>query len=93
MSEAKTTTDHAAIRAWAEARGGRPRRRQGTGGKGTGGGGAGVLQDRLRPEGGGTGGDLLGGVLRDLRGERARLLHQEETKDGSESRFFKLVRR
>lgn len=33
MSQGKTTTDHAAIRKWAEARGGKPARVKGTGRK------------------------------------------------------------
>ena len=86
MSDAQTTTDHDAIRAWAEARGGRPARVEGTGE-------GGLLRivfggddDKLEE----IDWDEFFAVFED-RG--LAFLHQDKTADGSESRFFKLVER
>jgi hypothetical protein len=92
MSEAKTTTDHAAIRAWAEARGGRPAAAKGTGGEGKGG-GAGVLRIDFGPKEEGLEEISWEEFFETFEASGLAFLHQEETKDGSESRFFKLVRR
>ena len=89
MSDSKTTTDHDEIRRWAEERGGRPVTAKGT----ESGGEPGVLRfDFNEPE------DSLEEISWDeffekFEKEKLALLYQEETKDGSESRFFKLVNR
>ena len=89
MSDAQTTTDHAAIRRWAEARGGRPATVRGTGQEDE----AGVLRfDFGKPE------DSLEEITWDEFFEKFEesglaLLYQDKTKDGSISRFFKLVNR
>jgi hypothetical protein len=89
MSDARTTTDHAAIRKWAESRGGRPATVKGTGNADE----AGVLRfDFGEPE------DSLEEISWDeffakFEENGLALLYQDETKDGSTSRFFKLVSR
>ena len=85
----KTTTDHDEIRRWAEERGGRPASAKGTesGGK------PGVLRfDFNEPE------ESLEEISWDeffdkFEDARLALLYEDETKDGKESRFFKLVNR
>jgi hypothetical protein len=89
MSEAQTTTDHATIRRWAEARGGRPATVRRTGTKGE----PGVLRfDFGEPEG------SLEAIsweefFAKFEESNLALLYQEKTKDGQTSRFFKLVSR
>ena len=89
MSSSKTTTDHDEIRRWAEERGGRPATAKGT----ESGGEPGVLRfDFNEPE------ESLQEISWDeffdkFEKEKLALLYQEERKDGSESRFFKLVNR
>ena len=88
MSEAQVTTDHAAIRQWAEARGGRPARVQETAGRGD----AGVLRIDFEPE-------LAENVeliswdsfFEKFDAENLGFLHQDRTGDGSLSRFHKFV--
>jgi hypothetical protein len=86
MSEATATTDHQAIRDWAEARGGHPARVRGTGGSG-------VLRiDFDPPE------DDLEAITWDeffevFDDRRLAFLHQDKTEDGATSRFNKLVNR
>lgn len=89
MSEAKTTTDHDEIRAWAEARDGRPAHVVGTGGEDD----PGILRFDFGPK---------EDKLEELPWEEffekfdengLALLYQEQTKDGGESRFFKFVKR
>ena len=89
MSDAQVTTDHAAIRKWAEARGGRPANVKGTG-KGE----AGVLRIDFEPE-------LAEGLeliswddfFAKFDEEKLGFLHQDKTADGSTSRFHKFVDR
>jgi hypothetical protein len=89
MSEAATTTDHDAIRSWAEDRQARPARVKATGGKDD----PGVLRfDFGEPE------ESLEPISWDeffekFEDNQLALLHQDRTKDGQLSRFFKLVRR
>ena len=89
MSEAQTTTDHATIRKWAEARGGRPATVKRTGDKNE----PGVLRfDFGEPE------DSLEEIsweefFAKFDQSELALLYQDKTKDGSTSRFFKLVKR
>jgi hypothetical protein len=89
MSEAEVTTDHDTIRRWAEKRGGRPAHVKGTGRHD-----AGLLRIDFEPE-----------VEENLEliswedffakfdAEKLGFLHQDETKDGSVSRFHKFVDR
>ncbi len=87
----KTTTDHDEIRRWAEERGGRPARVRDTGG----GDDAGILRIDFP----GVGDD---DALEEISWEEffekfeesdLALVYQEQTEDGSESRFSKLVSR
>jgi hypothetical protein len=87
--ESKTTTDHAEIRRWVEERGGRPARVKETGSNGD----PGIL----RVDYPGRGDDeALEEIswdewLRAFDENKLAFLYQEETKDGNESRFSKLV--
>ncbi|ALA19203.1 MULTISPECIES: hypothetical protein [Chelatococcus] len=86
MSEAKTTTDHAAIRKWVEARQGRPARVK-TSGPG------GILRiDFGKPE------ENLEEIsweefFRIFDENRLAFLHQERTEGGDVSRFSKFIER
>lgn len=89
MTSAETTTDHAAIRRWAEARNGKPAAVPTTRAEN----GAGRLridfdgyEDGLKP----ISWDEFFAAF-----EEARLafLYQDRTPDGAQSRFFKLVHR
>lgn len=90
MSEAEVTTDHDAIRKWAEARDGRPASVKGTGK----GGKAGLLRIDFEPE-------LAEGLeliswddfFAKFDREKLAFLRQEKTADGSVSRFHKFVER
>ncbi|HEY0180420.1 MAG TPA: hypothetical protein VGC30_12440 [Dokdonella sp.] len=87
--EAKTTTNHDEIRRWAEARGGRPATVKGTE---HGGEHAGILRIAF------SGDDHLEAIPWDeffAKFDEANLafLHQDRTKDGEQSRFFKFVER
>ena len=89
MSSSETTTDHDTIRKWIEARGGVPTVVKGTEGED----GEGILRVDFaeRDE-----------KLEEIPWEEffatfedrgLAFLHQDKTKDGSESRFFKFVKR
>jgi hypothetical protein len=84
-----TTTDHDEIRRWAEERGGRPATAKGT----ESGGEPGVLRfDFNEPE------ESLEEIswedfFHKFDDAGLALVYQDETKDGSESRFFKFVNR
>jgi hypothetical protein len=89
MSQAKTITDHDAIRKWAEERGGRPARVKSTADKG----GGGVLRFDF-----GDKDDALEEIdwetfFQIFDENDLALLEQDETKDGKQSRFFKFVQR
>lgn len=91
MSDAKVTTDHEVIRKWVEARDGKPARVKATGDKG----GAGVLRIDYP---GYAGEDTLEAISWDdffagFEENQLAFLYQEETKDGKESRFSKLIDR
>ena len=92
MSEAKTTTDHAAIRRWVEERGGRPVSVEGTERRGE---HAGVLRIDFPGRGAEDGLTELSWeeFFDKFEKERLAFLYQEETKGGSDSRFFKFVQR
>ncbi len=89
MTEANTTIDHAAIRRWAEERGGKPTRVKGT----EDGSGEGILRfDFAEPD------DKLEEIsweqfFQTFDDRGLALLHQDKTSDGKMSRFFKFVRR
>jgi hypothetical protein len=90
MADSKTTTDHDTIRKWADERGGRPATVSGTE---SGGDDAGILRiDFQDPD------DKLEQIswddwFRKFDDSKLAFLYQDETKDGSTSRFFKLVSR
>ncbi len=91
MSEAKTTTDHAQIRQWVEERSGYPARVKGTADKDS----SGVL---VIDYPGYSGTDTLERIswdefFRGFEENKLAFLYQDETSDGSESRFSKLVSR
>jgi len=90
---AKTTTDHDEIRRWAEERGGRPAAVQGTGSDGD----PGILRIEF-PDYAEADDDNLVEISWDewfdaFEQNELALLYQEETPDGDESRFSKLVSR
>jgi len=91
MSEARTTTDHAQIKEWVEARGGNPARVKGTNEKGT----SGVL---VVDYPGYAGTETLEAISWDeffkgFEENNLAFLYQDETKAGDESRFSKLINR
>ena len=79
MSAAETTTDHDAIRRWAEARGAHPAAARGTGDDGEPDEGL----ERISWE----------EFFATFDEKSLAFLHQDETKDGSPSRFNRFVRR
>jgi hypothetical protein len=87
--EAKQTVDHDEIRRWADARDGRPATVKGTADSGE---EAGVLRIAFRDD------ESLETIEWDeffekFEEEGLAFLYQEQTADGSRSRFFKLVQR
>lgn len=90
MSEATVTTDHDAIRRWAEERGGRPASARGTGD----GDEPGVLRIDFEPE-------MAEGLeeisweafFEKFDEEKLGFLHQDKTAEGRVSRFHKFVNR
>ena len=89
MSAAETTTDHDAIRAWVESRGGTPARVRGTEDDE----GEGILRiDFAEPD------EALEPIsweefFETFEDRNLAFLYQDETADGQESRFFKFVNR
>jgi anaerobic selenocysteine-containing dehydrogenase len=89
--ESKTTTDHEEIRRWAEEREGRPASVRGTGS----GDDVGLLRIDFP---GGAGEDKLEPIsweefFEKFDEKKLAFVYQENTKDGGESRFFKLINR
>ena len=89
--ESKTTTDHDEIRRWVEARDGKPACVRGTGGKGD----TGLLRIDFP---GYSGEDSLQHITWDEFFEKFEeselaMVYQDETADGNESRFCKLISR
>lgn len=88
-SDSKTTTDHATIREWAEARDGKPSVVESTANSGKGGGllrinFPGYAEDNLK--------DISWEEFFKIFDDNdLQFLYQEQTKDGKESRFFKFV--
>jgi len=89
MSDAKTTTDHAAIRKWAEARGARPTTVGGTGSKDE----PGVLRLDFDPKDAELRQISWDDFFAKFDKEKLAFLYQEQTADGSVSRFHKFVQR
>ena len=79
MAEAKTTTDHATIRKWAEQRGGVS-------------GNPGILRLDFEPQDGKLDQITWNEFFAKFEKEKLALLYQETTEDGSESRFHKFVK-
>jgi len=91
MSDSKSTTDHKKIREWVEERGGYPAMVKGTGKNGK----FGVLRIDFP---GYSGEETLERITWDeffwaFDGSNLAFLFQEETKEGDESRFSKLINR
>ena len=89
MSEAETTTDHDVIRDWAEARGGHPATVRGTAKAGE----AGLLRFDFDPADEELEHISWEEFFRKFDDEDLVFLYQEETRDGSISRFHKFVER
>ena len=91
MSSSETTVDHDTIRSWAEARGGRPAvvRTHGGSGKGQGG----VLRLDFGPKEEALEETSWDEFFEVFDQSGLAFLYQDRTKDGSESRFNKFVRR
>lgn len=89
MSEARRLTDHDDIRAWAEARSGRPSRVKDTGASG----GGGVLRFDFGPPDESLEEISWEEFFRIFDESELALLEQDETADGATSRFSKFVRR
>lgn len=89
MTEAKTTTDHTAIRKWAEARDARPATVKGT----TRGDEAGILRLDFEPKTEGLKEIPWNDFFEKFEKEKLAFLHQDKTADGSISRFHKFVQR
>jgi hypothetical protein len=90
-TEAKVTTDHEEIKEWVEERGGHPARVKGTD-KGEGGGLLRIDYPGFRGE------ETLEPItwhefFKAFEENNLAFLYQEETKDGKESRFSKLISR
>jgi len=88
-AKAKRTTDHAQIRRWAESRGGRPAAIKDTGSRGD----PGLLRidfgrddEKLEPI-------SWDEFFEKFEESRLALVYQDETAEGAESRFLKLVHR
>jgi hypothetical protein len=89
MSQAKSTTDHGKIRKWAEQRGGVPSAVTGTGQKGD----PGILRFDFEPKDEGLRKLSWEDFFEKFENEKLAFLYQDETADGSQSRFHKFVQR
>ncbi|MCU0894155.1 MAG: hypothetical protein MUD06_07495 [Rhodospirillales bacterium] len=88
-NEAKTTTDHDAIRKWAESRGGRPAAVAAThGGKNPG-----IIRIAFQDESESLEDITWDELFSKFEENKLAFLHQDQTKDGEVSRFFKFVKR
>jgi hypothetical protein len=90
-AESKTTTDHDEIRSWVEERGGKPARVKGTEKRNS----VGLLRIDYP---GFSGEDTLESItweefFQGFDDNKLAFLYQDETKDGKESRFSKLIER
>jgi hypothetical protein len=86
MSDAKTTQDHDTIRAWAQARGGKPATVSGTGD-----GEAGILRLDFDPKDEKLDTITWGEFFEKFDEADLAFLYQEETADGKKSRFHKFI--
>jgi hypothetical protein len=89
MSEGNVTTDHQKIRKWAEERGGKPATVKGTG-RGE---QAGILRLDFEPPDEGLEPISWPEFFEKFEKERLAFLYQDQTADGSTSRFHKFVQR
>ena len=89
MSESKTTTNHDEIRQWVEKRGGRPAAVSETGGDGD----AGILRVDFGDQDEGLEEISWDQFFATFDENNLAFLYQEETSEGSESRFNKFVSR
>jgi hypothetical protein len=89
MSDAKKTTDHSTIRKWAEQRGGVPSSVEGTGSSDE----PGILRLDFAPKDKGLNKIDWDAFFDKFDKEKLAFLYQDETADGSESRFHKFVQR
>jgi hypothetical protein len=89
--ESHTTTDHETIREWVEERGGRPARVKGTGDNGD----PGLLRIDYPGRGDDDGLEPIDwdAFFKAFEENELAFVYQEETKEGDESRFSKLVSR
>jgi hypothetical protein len=85
-----TTTDHDVIRAWVEARGGRPSVVERTENDGQ---GAGLLRIDFRDDDGSLDDVDWESFLRTFDESNLAFVYQEQTSDGSQSRFNRFVNR
>ena len=89
MAESKTTTNHDEIRRWVEARGGRPAAVRDTGGNGD----PGILRIDFGDQDEGLEEISWDEFFQAFDENDLAFLHQDETEDGSQSRFNKFVSR
>lgn len=89
MSDSKTTTDHAAIRRWAEARGGHPATVRDTEQNGE----AGILRIDFGPKEPNLDRIEWEAFFRKFDESDLAFLYQDKTADGKQSRFHKFLRR
>jgi hypothetical protein len=89
MAESKTTTNHDEIRRWVEERGGRPAAVTETGGDGD----AGILRIDFGDEDEGLREISWDEFFKTFDESNLAFLYQDETNEGSESRFNKFVSR
>ncbi|WP_159347383.1 hypothetical protein [Roseomonas harenae] len=89
MSQGNTTTDHAVIRQWIEARGGRPSVVAGTEGED----GEGILRVDFGPKEERLEEISWKAFFETFEDRKLAFLHQDNTADGQPSRFFKFVKR
>jgi hypothetical protein len=89
MAESKTTTNHDEIRRWVEERGGRPAAVTETGGDGD----AGILRIDFGDEDEGLREISWDEFFNTFDESNLAFLYQDETNEGSESRFNKFVSR
>lgn len=89
MSEAHTTTDHQAIKSWAENRGGRPAAVAAT----HDGDDPGIIRIAFQGETDGLEDITWEELFAKFEENKLAFLYQDETKDDETSRFFKFVKR
>lgn len=88
-SQSMTTTDHEAIKKWAEERGGKPAKVKGTGG----GGSVGMIRFMFSSNGAALESISWDDFFKEFDAKKLALLYQDKTREGQQSRFFKFVHR